>query len=207
MDIKFDCQKCGQRYEVDGSMAGQRIECQACKEEIVIPLAAASNEPIRLELSDEPGKKSKRMWKPLRILLFIIGGIVAIPVLFIAFFILSILWGVLRDFYMPTHAQETHIYTQAESDAYHKEHEANLAEREAEALLTQEQKAFKLYAKMAQDPKADAIILYNLAVCYNKGIGCDQDDVKAKTFLIKAADRGSAEAKAALSEMGYQWSK
>ena len=41
MDIKFDCDKCGQNIEIDGAGAGTIVECPKCGKSITVPAAAA----------------------------------------------------------------------------------------------------------------------------------------------------------------------
>jgi membrane protein YdbS with pleckstrin-like domain/DNA-directed RNA polymerase subunit RPC12/RpoP len=43
-DVKFDCTHCGEHLEAEAQMRGQKMECPACKSEVVVP-AQATPEP------------------------------------------------------------------------------------------------------------------------------------------------------------------
>lgn len=60
MTISFPCSKCGQRYQVDGAMAGRRIKCKKCEAAITIPVprqpagGPAPSAPTSLQTFDAP---------------------------------------------------------------------------------------------------------------------------------------------------------
>ena len=56
--------------------------------------------------------------------------------------------------------------------------------------------AFAWFEKAAIEGEADAA--YNLATCYERGLGCDADDAKAARWLETAADAGLSKAQYAL---------
>ncbi|MBX6316651.1 MAG: hypothetical protein IRY99_27620, partial [Isosphaeraceae bacterium] len=43
MTITFPCEQCGQRYQVDGALAGKRIKCKKCQAVVPIPIPRSAN--------------------------------------------------------------------------------------------------------------------------------------------------------------------
>ena len=52
-----------------------------------------------------------------------------------------------------------------------------------------EQRAFECYKKSAETGNADA--MYDLGLCYHKGMGVDKDGTKAVEWFKKAAEAGT----------------
>ena len=68
-------------------------------------------------------------------------------------------------------------------------------------IAKDEQKAFELYKKAAEQGHVDAC--YKLAVCYEVGIGTVKDKMKAAEWYNKAAEKGDKRAKVILKELRY----